>query len=175
MQLFIDKKFYAIRILTNGVKYSNTIAEGLRLGLVDIMISIDAGSSDMYKWIKGFDVYEKVWNNIKKYVSVQKDIFAVKTKYIIIPGINDDKEEVLKFLDKSQESGIKSTAFDIELNWFRENENNIPGSLLNFIKFTVKETQNRGLIYEPIDKAVILLKEIKKQEDINISFRGNEI
>lgn len=175
MRLFIDLQMQPIRVLTNGIKYSESIAEGLKLGLVNIMISIDAGSRNMYKWIKGFDLFDKVWDNISKYAEIQKNPYLVKTKYIIIPGINDNKEEVISFLDQNLKYGINGTAFDIELTWFSENYNNIPESLYDFVEFTIEETKKRNLDYEPVDRVVTILQDINKKKNLHISFRGHEL
>ena len=175
LTLFLDLDLEPIRILTNGITYSELITRGVKQGNLNVLTSIDAGSPEMFRWIKGVDCYNFVWDNLKTYAEHQSMPHLVKTKYIIIPTINDIKDEVIKFLDKSKECGISHVTFDIEQFWFEENRNNIPKSLKEFLKFTVEETQNRNLIYEPIDRAVILLKEINQTEHYDIKFRGNGI
>ena len=60
----------------------------------------------MYRWIKGSDSFNFVWDNIKTYAEHQSSPNLVKTKYVIIPTINDIKDEVTKFLDKVKENGV---------------------------------------------------------------------
>lgn len=175
LKLFLDLDFEPIRILTNAIKYSDLITEGVKRGNVNILTSVDAGTPEMFRWIRGVDCYNFVWDNLKTYAEVQSKPHLVKAKYIIIPTINDIKEEVIKFLDKCKDVGISYVTFDIELFWYGENKDNIPKSLYDFLKFTVEETQKRNLIYDPIDRAVILLKEINKKEHYDLKFRGDEI
>lgn len=175
MKLFIDLELSSIRILTNGIKYSEEIAEGLSRGCTNIMISVDSGSRDMYKWVKGIDLFDKVWENISKYTEVQNQPSLVKTKYIIIPEINDSKEEIIKFIEQSQKHNVQTVAFDIEMTWYQENKNNIPQSLYDLVEFTIEETQKRNMDYEPIDRVVSAIQEIKKNKEIHVQFRGHEI
>lgn len=175
LYLLLDNDLSPIRILTNGVKYSEAIEEGIRRNNVNIMVSTDAGSPDMYKWIKGADIFYDVWENIKRYASVQNFPNRVTAKYIIIPEINDEKDEIIKFLDRCVWANIKTAAFDIEMTWFLENKENIPQKLYDIVEFTVEETEKRGLCYEPVDRVVPVLQEIKKNKELHISFRGHEI
>ena len=99
----------------------------------------------------------------------------MKTKYIIIPEINDNKEEILKYFDLTERHGVSNVAFDVELTWFAENRDNIPQSLYDLVEFTVEEARRRNLTYNPIDRVVTLLMEIKKKKDLNVSFRGHKI
>ena len=175
IDLFIEHGIQPIRVLTNGLIYSKAIERGLAIKYVNIMISVDSGSPEMYKWIKGVDAFDRVWNNIARYLEAQRDPNFVKTKYIIIPTINDDKEEILKYFDQTQKIGVGSVAFDIEMTWYDENKDNIPESLYELVEFTVEEAKRRNLKYEAIDRVVRLLKEIKKRKEINVTFRGHEL
>lgn len=175
IKLFIDRKLSPVRILTNGIKYSEIIAEGLQKDIVNIMISVDSGSREMFQKIKGVDAFDRVWNNISLYLNAQKYDCLVKTKYIIIPEVNDTKDEILKYFDKSQSVGVGCVAFDIEMEWYNKNKNNIPSYLYDLVDFTVNEAEYRNLKYEPIDRVVCILQEIKKKKDIHVSFRGHEL
>jgi pyruvate-formate lyase-activating enzyme len=140
------------------------------------MISIDAGSREMYKWIKGADLYDEVWKNIGEYAKVQYYPNLVQTKYIIIPEINDDKEEIIKYYEQTEKYGLKSVAFDIELVWYGENVHNLPESLYDFVEFTYNEAHNRGLEYVPVDRIVPIIRKIKNQKsEIEVKFRGKDI
>lgn len=175
MRIFIEHGIAPVRVLTNGIKYSEALAEALSLNYANIMISVDSGSREMYKWIKGVDAYDKVWENIDKYLKVQKYRSLVKTKYIIIPEINDSEEEILNYFDQTQIFNVGCVAFDIELTWYAENKDNIPQKLYDLVEFTVNEARKRGLVYEPVDRVVSLLQDIKKNKNINVSFRGHSL
>ncbi len=175
IELFIEYKIQPIRVLTNGLIYSDAIAKGLKIGYVNILISIDAGDPLLYKWIKGVDCYDRVWNNIKRYIEFSQDTSLIKTKYIIIPTINDTKDEILKYYDKVQETGVQCVAFDIEMTWFAENIGNIPQELYNIVEFTVLEAKKRNLKYEPIDRVVKIIQKINNKKNLNVFFRGHKL
>ncbi len=176
MRLFIDNDIHPVRVLTNGVKYSEALAEGLRFNIANTVISVDSGSPDMYKWIKGADLYYQVWENISKYCKAQYQTGLVQTKYIIIPEINDSVDEIKKYFDETERYGVGGVSFDIELTWYGENRKKLPESLFDLVEFTVDEAKNRGLRYEPVDRVVGILQEIKKKKtDMHVSFRGHEL
>lgn len=95
---------YQCTFFTNALVYDEKIAENLRRRDGSINISIDSGTKETYKSIKGLDGFSKVVENIKKY----RQSGNVIIKYIVLPGINDnqaDFEGVIKLL---QETGIRS-------------------------------------------------------------------
>ena len=157
LQTLIDEGMTDIRVLTNGVIYSEAISYGLRMKTVSIDISVDSGSAELFRWIKGKDLYYEVWDNIEKYVKAQYSPELVRVKYIIIPEINTDKEEIIKFLDEAVFRKVKNVAFDIEMNWFDENKDCIPESIKDLVKFTKEEAERRGLNYSAIERAANLI------------------
>jgi hypothetical protein len=42
----------------------------------------------------------------------------VSAKYIIIPGINDNKEEIENWIKANKNDGLSYTILDIEEKWF---------------------------------------------------------
>ncbi len=90
-----------------------------------IIISVDCGSRELYKRIKSFDNFDKVWENITRYCKAQADYQSdVKVKYIVIPNINDSIEEFERFLKKAIEAKVKWVIIDLENQWFSKNINN---------------------------------------------------
>lgn len=59
-------------ILTNAVIFSQDVANLLRENKVNLLISIDSGSRDTYKAIKGRDFFDKVTQNIICYRNKKK-------------------------------------------------------------------------------------------------------
>ncbi len=121
--LLLDYNMKNIRIHSSGIKFSPAIAKGLELGKITLITSIDSSSPNVYEQIKQVPCYEKVWENLKEYAKYGG---LIRTKYVIIPGVNDDISEIQDWLMKTYESGIRDIAYDIEDNWFKENRNNIP-------------------------------------------------
>lgn len=131
-----------IVVNSSGIKYSSKLAQGIKLGKVELTISIDSSDKDLYKKIKRIDAFDKVVKNIQKYAANQqerKDL--VRIKYIILEGINDSTEEIEKWLQLCKKMQIKHVILDVENKWYRENHNNIPKHTKDLIKFTQERTK----------------------------------
>jgi MoaA/NifB/PqqE/SkfB family radical SAM enzyme len=87
---------------TNGIIYSEFIEAALREKRVNIQISVDSGTRESYRKIKGKDVFEQVWNNIQRY-SIAGTVFV---KYILKENNSDDRE-VKEFIHQCQIRGVK--------------------------------------------------------------------
>ena len=115
-----------IMFLTNGIIYNKYIGEALSIGKCSLKISVDAGTKEIYKKIKGVDKYNNVWRNIKKYIANSKNNpnANVQIKYILIPEKNDNIEEIKKFIKKCKSNKIKNIEIDFEYDWFGANKDN---------------------------------------------------
>ncbi|MCD7779169.1 MAG: radical SAM protein [Candidatus Gastranaerophilales bacterium] len=122
--LLLDYDVHNIRIHSDGIKYSPAIEKGLKLGKIALITSVDASSKAVYEKIKRVPCFDKVWKNLDKYAKTKNGL--IRTKYVLIPGINDNLSEVKNWLQKTYEAGIKNIAFDIEDNWFKAHKDNIP-------------------------------------------------
>ncbi|MBQ8887250.1 MAG: radical SAM protein [Candidatus Gastranaerophilales bacterium] len=122
--LLLDYDVYNIRIHSDGIKYSPAIEKGLKLGKITLITSVDSSSEEIYKQVKQVPCFDKVWENLSKYANAKNGL--IRTKYVLIPGVNDSLKEVKNWLQKTYESGIRHIAFDIEDNWFKARRENIP-------------------------------------------------
>ena len=102
---------YQVLVATNGTIFSQAIADSLRKGRTNIIVSVDAVNRTVYKTIKGKDFCHQVWENIKKYAEI--DGTRVIPKMIIM---EENAEEIEAFIQRSIESGVKSVMFDYDLN-----------------------------------------------------------
>ena len=162
LDTFLDFGINPIRVLTNGIKYSSAIEKGVRLGSLTTVISVDAGTKETFYKIKRVNAFDKVWGNLKKYSEAKKHNHNVKSKFIIIPGLNDNKKEIDLFLKKSAEAKIIEVCVDVELFWFDKNSHNLPNNLLNIFNHFIKKAKDLGLLPDPIDRGVILATKIKE-------------
>ncbi len=162
IKLFIDYDLSSIRVLTNATKFSKIVEDGIRLGKVNIVVSVDSGTQDTFIKVKRYDFYNQVWENIKKYASVQPQADRVKTKFILIPDVNSSKEEIDSWLDKSVEAGVKYVAFDVEMMWYNENKDNIPPYVFELISYTLDKIKEKNLQVELIDRGYILAQSLNK-------------
>ncbi len=136
VNLLLDYDVYNIRIHSDGIKYSPAIEKGLKLGKITLITSVDSSSKKLYEKIKHVPCFDKVWKNLANYAKAKNGL--IRTKYVLIPGINDDINEVKNWMKKTYESGIRHIAFDIEDNWFKENRNNIPQYIYVIFDFVYK-------------------------------------
>ena len=116
LKILIKNNIRPVRVLTNAIRYNRYIELGLKKSIVNILVSVDSGIKETYKKIKLTDKHKNVWKNIAKYVENQKEPTLVKTKYIMIPGINTNKNELNAYMERNVESGIKHTCIDLEIS-----------------------------------------------------------
>ena len=171
LHMFIDAGFPLTRIHSSCIKYSKAIERGLKEGKVDLIVSVDAGSKEMHRKIKQDRSYEKVWKNLKRYASHQKDPYAVKAKYILIPGINDKKEEIDLWLQKAKENGVNCVFHEIESKWFYARRDNVPDEIIAYFDYAKEKAEKLGLKYVLYERAEHMMQyrnEKKEQKNAGI-------
>lgn len=157
IDFFIENGFQDIRVHSSGIQYIPCLEKGLSEGKVHLTISVDSGSSQVYQKIKNVNAYDIVRENIRKYArfKMKNGEANVSAKYIIIPGINDSKDEIDKWLQANKLDGLSYTILDIEETWYENNKNNIPKhifELLQYAQFRSKELGTHFELYERIQK-----------------------
>lgn len=110
LDLFINGKFNVF-IYSNGTVFSEPIAKALKSGMAEVVISVDAVSQDAYNKIKGKDLCNTVWDNIKRYASI--DNTKVKPKMIIM---DENIEDVEPFVNRCKDYGIVNALYDYDRN-----------------------------------------------------------
>ncbi len=165
MKLFLKHRVSPIRVLTNGIKYNKYIEKGLKNELINIVVSPDSGTRETYKRIKKVDKFNQVWKNLKKYVSMPKDKTLVKTKYIIIPSINDTQKEFYEFIMRNKEAGVSQTYCDAEINWFCRNMKNVGKlkQLLDLYNYAKSIGDCNNINVELLDRMKIVQNIIEKK------------
>lgn len=164
LNTFMDFGFPLTRIHSSCIKYSNAVERGLKNGCVDLIVSVDAGSKEMHKRIKQVNSYDKVWNNLKKYAASQKDPYAVKAKYIVIPGVNDKTSEIDLWLEKAKENGVNCVFHEIESKWFYARRENVPDEIINLFKYTEDKANSMGLKYVLYERAEHMMRYWNEKE-----------
>lgn len=164
LHALLDYGISDIVINTSGIKYSPAISKGLEQGKVKILISLDAGTKETHKRLKLVDSFDDVVENLEKYANSQtRDKHLVSTKYIIVPGINDNKEEVNEWLELNKRLGINPLSLDIDIGWFHENNDKVPqeiNELIVYSKQRAKELHQELVLY---DRAFMAHNQYKKE------------
>ncbi len=159
LSLFIKKGFTNIRVPSSGIKYSRIIEKGISTGQVTVVISIDSSSKDTYKKIKRVDAYNTVIKNMIKYAKAQRPgFYNVTSKYIIIPGINDTKEELENWLDFCKKNYIELLVLDIENSWLTKYREDKPDErILDLMRYVEEKAKEMNFYkFELCDRAKYL-------------------
>ena len=87
-----------------------------------INLSIDAGTPETWKKVKGFDNFDKVTDNLVKYYVNSARPGQITLKYIVLPGINDNYEdyesviEIMKVLETKHLTISRDTRIKYDKN-----------------------------------------------------------
>ncbi len=135
-----------ITVHSSGIKYSKAIEKGIKEKKLSVCLSADSGSRDTYFAVKRTDKFDKFWQNVEKYANAQSDDnkYLVETKYIIIPQINDNKEEIEKWFSLNMACGIKSIVIDIENEYckeLRKENKEKPQQLVELCNYIIKRAK----------------------------------
>ncbi len=122
-------------VATNGTIFSETLAQGLRIGRADIVCSVDAGRAEAYLKIKERDYLERVWSNLAAYA----EYGLVTAKYIFIPQ-NSSKKELLAFFNRANAAGVKNIVCDVDAFSSEYGKN-----LVSLISLARNEAEKLGL------------------------------
>lgn len=141
---FAQKHNYKINILSNGIIYEEEIAKTIEKFKAELFISLDCGAKETFYKIKGVDKYNEVLKNIKKYIKKAKNKSKnIIIKYIILENVNDNKEEIDKFLTVCNDIGVTNVIPSIEFCHGIERTNpTIPihiCELYNYLKVKARE------------------------------------
>jgi len=141
--IFETVEGYKLVIATNGEFYSEEIEAALRTGKSTVNISIDAGTADTFRVVKGRDCFYDVVENIHKYSKLAQ-YGQLQLKYIILPGINDNHDDAKGFVrlayDVQAEIVVSRNAIDVKS--FDENID----SCLETVETIITEARKNKLI-----------------------------
>ena len=105
------------RVFTNSVRFHKSVKEFLEKGLIKIVTSIDAGTRDKFKKIRGRDKFYEVFENLKEYASVNPN--SVTIKYIFTDD-NLNENELKNFVLNCIKYNLHDCNFQISMNYKNE-------------------------------------------------------
>lgn len=148
-------------LYTNGIKTSKMVLNVLKMENIDIriVISLDAGSRDVFKKVKKVDKFKETCKTIKEYAKAASSARpnALGVKYIIIPNVNDTKEEIDKWYDLCvKELGVKYLIADIEEKWFVRQSGEVPEYVKELLRYIRSRCQQDNIAFEFYDRALVL-------------------
>ena len=138
-----------MRILTNAISYSPSIEKALVADAATMIISIDAGSKEMHRKVKGVASYDMVWENIKKYAKLlpPNSKHDMDLKYILIPGLNDIKKEVETWIKLSKLAGATCVSVDVDFRVLAKVnvDKKIQKKLVDLFEFAIKKAKKYNI------------------------------
>lgn len=94
----IKRNQWDVSVFTNASVYIPALAELIAMGRAKIQVSMDAGTKKTFMEIKGIDFWEKVTKNLQKYAQNAKYKGQIELKYILLPDMNDNEEDIEGFV-----------------------------------------------------------------------------
>lgn len=143
---FIKKGERLIMVHTNAIKPVKSVLTGLKTDTMSVTVSVDCGDREKFKQIKRIDAYNKVMDTLKKYVKAQgSNKKMVRSKYILIPNVNDTKSDIDKWIEETLKIGIQQVILDFEADWLARNSDNIPSYIDELYDYIIEKTKEEGL------------------------------
>ena len=129
MEIIVDyldgEKYH--KVFTNSVRYNETVKKYIDDEKISITTSVDAGSEELFKRIRGRDKYHNVFENLKKYSSNKPE--RVTIKYIFTDE-NYNLSELDAFIKNCEKHSLINCCFQISLNFKKDK---IPYNILKSI------------------------------------------
>lgn len=117
IKLVLSKPHEKITFLTSGVMYSPEIEKAFKETMCGLTISIDCGCKETYEKIKRIDAFDEVIKNIKIYRNANKHM-GLTLKYVLLEGLNDNIEEINKWLDLCKSLDIRYCSLEVDYRQF---------------------------------------------------------
>ena len=105
------------RVYTNSVRYHDAVKKFLDDGLIKITTSVDAGTPETFKKVRGRQKFVNVFENLKHYSRNKPN--HVTVKYIITED-NSNEEELDAFVNKCLEYDLRKCCYQISMNFKEE-------------------------------------------------------
>ena len=158
MEEFEKHQIKEIHFLTNGIKYMQTIERIAEKTKTYVCISLDAGTQETFKTLKNVDKFIQTTENIRKLTDNPN--INLKLKYIVVKGINDNKEEIEKFLEFAKSlSKTDSIMFEIDYRDILMSEKKeLPMHYSELIKYAENYCNENNLIFWMSDFSKSYLK-----------------
>lgn len=138
--LWIMEKNYFQKIHTNAIKPSESIARILKNGMCNVDISIDAGTAQTHKEVKGLDIWRQVLTTCQYYRKHARDAEQVSLKYIVFEK-NNDKNNIDNFLNICNKINCKN--IEISLNFEEINNQTVSQKTLDAIQYLYHESTSQ--------------------------------
>jgi pyruvate-formate lyase-activating enzyme len=124
-------------VYSNASVYNDKVARVLEKEGSRLVSSVDAGTRETFARIKGIDLFEKVSENLAMYA--QKGV--VQIKYIVLPGINDNEQDINGIIGLCNRASIKQLSVSRNTNDMCMLDENT----INMIALLVDKSREHGI------------------------------
>jgi poly(ribitol-phosphate) beta-N-acetylglucosaminyltransferase len=116
IERYASPKLYH-RVFTNAIRHHPAIETFLKKNLIKIVTSVDAGTEETFKKVRGRVKFKELFENLKRYASVNPD--RVTIKYILTDD-NQNIEDLKGFAEKCLENNLIECCYQVSMNYKNE-------------------------------------------------------
>ena len=138
------------RVFTNSVRFSEAIPKFLEKSLIKITTSIDAGTPETFKKVRGRPKFYNVFENLKSYSRV--DPTKITIKYIFTED-NYEENEIDGFVENCKKYELDKCNFQISMNY---KNSHLEFNILKSIAYLFSKLHNDGIKKIFLDDHIML-------------------
>lgn len=132
---------YPVQVFSNCVLYDAQISEMIsRKDGSFLNVSVDAGTRETYREVKGLDAYDRVLSHIRRYA---QEGAVIEIKYILMPE-NCDRENIDGFLAFCKEISPRALMISGDLN---VDHTNLPAKIIDGVIYMARQAERYGIPY----------------------------
>lgn len=119
IDLFVSHGVGRMSFHSSAIDFCTGLEKALRETNADFDFALDCGCSETYRKIKQTDSFDKVVANLTRYASCHETAPSrMVSKYILVDGLNDNIEEVERWLQLTKKIGIMNCKIDVNFRRF---------------------------------------------------------
>jgi sulfatase maturation enzyme AslB (radical SAM superfamily) len=131
---------------TNCARISDKISRGLRSDLVEVLCSVDSGTREKFREIKGKDEYDRIWATLAHYAACNGS--NVIAKYIVMDE-NASEIEARAFVDQCRSIHVRKISISRDIRRYRgvlsDSDSDMPERLFQMIALMACESIKSGI------------------------------
>ncbi len=156
---FLKNGIKGFNILTNNIEYQPVIKKLIDMKKVDLYTSLDCATPEVYYKLKRVDKFNQTVENLRKYAK-GNPYPPIVVKYIVVEHINDNIEEIQKFVDLMYDIGIKMIEFTIDNKWAmftNLDEKPLPSHYKDIYLYFKKACEEKGIMFKMWSKTEYII------------------
>lgn len=118
MKEFMNNGYKEFCIFTNNIVFQPSIKKIMdnNPSSISMTTALDAGCRETYKKIKRVDKFNDSIKNLRNYMKNNPEANIV-VKYILVENLNDNEEEIAKFINLMSDIGVRTVEFAVDHKW----------------------------------------------------------